>query len=333
MNAKHLVTVIVPVYNVEQYLRKCIESIMSQSYTNLEIILVDDGATDSSGSICDEYKDKDKRIKVIHKNNGGLSSARNAGLQVATGDYISYVDSDDYIQKNFIEELINLCLLSDKGFACINFQEFIVEEKEDVRRENDVQPQLFDEISFIKEIVDRDRKSNITYCVWSKLFRKDIIKDMEFPEGKTYEDILYTTKAAINAKGCIYKNVKLYNYRIREGSISKSHYKEGFDTRLLTDRLSIQVEQLEYIDKNISSRLSNIIKFEYYDEMLNILKCNNSPVWEKEIQNALNEFRLTIPEIFKLPYPIKRKVAGIIKMTFPNVINAKQRNKCTNMGR
>ena len=100
-----VVSVIVPVYNVEQYIRKCIESILNQTYNKMEIILVDDGSTDNSGIICDEYSKRDKRIKVIHKINGGLSDARNAGLDICTGDYIVFVDSDDYIKNNMIEML------------------------------------------------------------------------------------------------------------------------------------------------------------------------------------------------------------------------------------
>ena len=100
MNKNYKVTIIVPVYNVEQYIEKCVESILRQNYKNIEIILVDDGSTDLSGDICDAYGKKDTRVKVIHKSNGGLSSARNTGLKIASGEYISYVDSDDYVQKN-----------------------------------------------------------------------------------------------------------------------------------------------------------------------------------------------------------------------------------------
>lgn len=105
-----LVSVIVPVYNVEKYMRKCIDSIINQTYTNLEIILVDDGALDRSGEICDEYAQIDPRIKVLHKKNGGLASARNAGIKIATGEYISYIDSDDWVETEFIEMLLRgLC--------------------------------------------------------------------------------------------------------------------------------------------------------------------------------------------------------------------------------
>ena len=106
---KDLISIIVPIYNVEKYIKKCIDSIINQTYTNLEIILVDDGSPDNCGKICDKYKEKDDRIKVIHKKNGGLSDARNAGIDIATGEYITFIDSDDYVAENYIEVLYNLC--------------------------------------------------------------------------------------------------------------------------------------------------------------------------------------------------------------------------------
>lgn len=110
MNNDILISVIVPIYNVEQFLSKCIQSIINQSYSRLEIILVDDGSTDDSPQICDEFKEKDKRIKVIHKKNGGLSDARNVGIEVASGEYIGFVDSDDYIDELMYEKLLNACI-------------------------------------------------------------------------------------------------------------------------------------------------------------------------------------------------------------------------------
>lgn len=319
MNENYKVTIIVPIYNVEQYIEKCIESILNQTHKNIEIILVDDGSTDACGSICDQYKNRDERVKVIHKRNGGLSSARNAGLEIATGEYISYVDSDDYVNESFIEELLDLCLKYNKKLSCINFCEFFVENEKDIKEEN-FQITIYNENDMIQEIVNRERTNNVTYCVWSKLFHRDIIENMRFPEGKTYEDILYTTKAVVNAKGCVYKSNVLYNYRIREGSISKSHYKEGFDTKLLTDRLDIQIKQLQYIRDNISERLSNIVKFEYYDEMINIYRINQSTKWEKIIFCALKKFNMPISDIIRLPYTSRRKLNGIIKMKFPQLM-------------
>lgn len=325
MNKNYKVTIIVPVYNVEQYIEKCVESILRQNYKNIEIILVDDGSTDLSGDICDAYGKKDTRVKVIHKSNGGLSSARNTGLKIASGEYISYVDSDDYVEESFIRELLSLCVDNNRAFSCISFREFS-EECENVTRKN-VQPIVYNEEEFIKKIVSADSTNKITYCVWSKLFRKDIIEGLIFPEGKTYEDILYTTKAVVNAGGCVFKDIALYNYRIREGSISKSKYAEGFDTRLLTDRLGLQIEQLTYINQNLTKSLARFVKFKYYEELLNILRSNKSEKWKIELQNALEEFRMPVSEVIKLPITWKEKVKGILKMKFPKLIGFTRINK------
>lgn len=122
-NINTLVSVIVPVYKVEKYLHRCIDSIINQTYKNLEIILVDDGSPDNCGKICDEYAEKDNRIKVIHKSNGGLSSARNAGLDVANGDYVYFVDSDDYIDTKLVEDNLNLAIEHDADMVCFNYFE------------------------------------------------------------------------------------------------------------------------------------------------------------------------------------------------------------------
>ena len=117
---KHLVSIVVPVYNVEKYLKRCVDSIINQSYNNIEILLVDDGSTDSSGKICDDYLKKDSRIKVIHKQNGGLSDARNFGIDKSTGDYLSFIDSDDWIEKDMIMNLFN-SIINEKSDISIEF--------------------------------------------------------------------------------------------------------------------------------------------------------------------------------------------------------------------
>ena len=124
-----LISIIIPIYNVEKYLHCCINSVIRQTYKNLEIILIDDGSPDNCGKICDEYAKKDNRIKVIHKENGGLSSARNAGLDIAKGEYISFVDSDDYVAENFIEKLYKLCKENDADIAECDFYRIKANEK------------------------------------------------------------------------------------------------------------------------------------------------------------------------------------------------------------
>ena len=152
-----LISVIVPVYNVENYLRECLDSIVAQTYRNIEVILVDDGSKDSSGKICDEYADKDNRIKVIHKENGGVSAARNTGLDIAKGEWISYVDSDDYIESTMIETLICLAKKNDVELAMCSFKD--ISECENVTQENDIR--IFSKDELIYNYVVR----NADYCI------------------------------------------------------------------------------------------------------------------------------------------------------------------------
>ena len=179
-----LVSIIVPVYNVEKYLSKCIDSILAQTYKNLEIILVDDGSKDNSGTICDEYSKKDKRIKIIHKPNGGISDVRNHGLKIATGDYIGFVDSDDYIAEDMFETLVSLLEKNDADISIVSFYEYYNGKLIGVRENENVE--IMNKVEAIKELLI-DRK--IQSYTWNKLFKKELFDGLQFPVGKNFEDI------------------------------------------------------------------------------------------------------------------------------------------------
>lgn len=182
-----LISIIVPVYKVEKYLSRCIDSIIKQTYSNLEIILVDDGSPDNSGKICDEYAKRDERIKVIHKLNGGLSDARNYGLDVATGDYIGFVDSDDYIKEDMFQTLYYLCEENEADISIISFYEIMENKIIGVRDSGELQ--ILNKIEAIKELLIDTR---IQSYVWNKLFKKQLFTDIRFPTGKNFEDIATT---------------------------------------------------------------------------------------------------------------------------------------------
>lgn len=214
-----LITIIVPIYNVEQYLRECIDSIVSQTYSNLDIILVDDGSLDKCPEICDEYKQKDNRIRVIHKNNGGLSDARNAGLDIATGEYISFIDSDDVVSKRFIELLYKPFLHNENiGVSLCKFKPFYgdkcgqsTEEKFFERIDLDL---LLSQNSSLNTYLSMECNS-----ACNKLYRRRLFNNVRYPKGKIYEDVFTTYKVLFNA-GEIYRTAsQLYFYRIRLGSI------------------------------------------------------------------------------------------------------------------
>ena len=215
-----LISVIVPVYNVEKYLEECINSIINQTYKNLEIILVDDGATDNSGKMCDEFAKKDNRIKVIHKNNGGLSDARNAGIEIATGEYIQFVDSDDYIDFDMIELLYKNAKKYDTDISMCSH--YILTEEE-CTPEGTGELNIYNRVQVLKEIL-LDEK--VRSYAWNKLFAKELFKEIRFPKGKVFEDILTIPKLFDKAKKVVLDDQPKYYYRQRKGSILHVQTKE-----------------------------------------------------------------------------------------------------------
>ena len=208
-----LISVIVPVYNIEKYLRRSINSIINQTYSNLEIILVDDGSTDESGKICDEYANIDSRIKVIHKKNGGQASAINLGLDIAKGDYIGFSDPDDYINKNFYK---NLYILAEKYDTDITECSMIkVKEEEDIEKvyieefevDENEKVELFDGIGGLRKLFGEDFADYLeTIVKVNKIYKKEIFNDIRFSEVRIYEEWGTMYKLYCNTK----KNLKMY---------------------------------------------------------------------------------------------------------------------------
>lgn len=215
----NLISVIVPVYNVEKYLHKCIDSIINQTYKNLEIILVDDGSTDESGKICDKYKEADNRITVIHKKNGGLSDARNAGLKAATGDFIAFADSDDWIDTNAYNEMITVLTDNNADISACNIA-YIFEDKTEVPAVN-ISKNIFTAEEAIGQLICG---IGFRAVAWNKLYRKSCINNMSFEAGKTHEDEFFTYKVLANAEKLVFINKPLYFYRQRSTSIMGEKY-------------------------------------------------------------------------------------------------------------
>lgn len=182
-----LISIIVPVYNVEKYLEKCVKSVIDQTYKNLEIILVDDGAKDNSGKMCDELAKLDSRIKVIHKENGGLSDARNFGLREAKGDYIGFVDSDDYIANDMYETLYNTIKDNNADISIVSFYEMYKGKVIGVRDSGNLE--VLSKLDAMKELLI---DTKIQSYAWNKLFKKELFYDLKFPTGKNFEDIATT---------------------------------------------------------------------------------------------------------------------------------------------
>lgn len=215
-SSNSLISVIVPVYNVKPYLEKCVASIVNQTYKNLEIILVDDGSTDGSGLLCDQFAQKDKRIKVIHKKNGGLSDARNAGMEVSTGDFIAFVDSDDWLDIDMYEILLSNIRKTNSDVAKCRcrrvFEKHIVDEGED---KIDV---LSDKTQVIKKIF---LDGSFGFSVWNALFKREVFSNIIFPVRFTSEDIYIVLNWIEASKKVCFDGRSKYNYTVRVGSITE----------------------------------------------------------------------------------------------------------------
>ncbi|MBQ6787622.1 MAG: glycosyltransferase [Lachnospiraceae bacterium] len=216
-----LISVIVPIYKVEKYLNKCVDGIINQTYTNLEIILVDDGTPDNCGAICDEYAEKDSRIKVIHKSNGGLSDARNVAIDIMQGKYVTFIDSDDYIGTEYIQCMYEALKNTDSDLAICEYA-YVREDGTMINRPcNNKKVQVFNQERALYELLNMKKYSN---SAWGKLYKSEHFSDVRYPKGRLYEDVPTTYKLFMkSAKIAFCANVQYY-YLFREAAISKQKF-------------------------------------------------------------------------------------------------------------
>lgn len=230
MNDLPLISVVVPVYKVEKYLNKCIQSIVDQTYRNLEIILVDDGSPDQSGAICDAWATKDSRIKVIHKENGGGGQARNVALDAAEGDLIAFVDSDDYIASHMFSHLYSLLEAGADIAECAYVETF-----EDMVQFPETEAKI---TSYTTQEAMKTHIQDTAFCqlIWNKLYRRDVIGDIRFPVGTKIDDEFFTYRVLLNAKELVLSDKICYAYRQQPGSVMHQKYSlkrlEGITAKL-----------------------------------------------------------------------------------------------------
>lgn len=224
---KPTISIIVPVFNVKQYLKKCLDSLIRQTYTNVEIILVDDGSFDGSGLICDNYSKMDGRIQVIHQSNRGLAAARNVGLLRARGKYIGWVDSDDWIEDDMYEKLLDAAQKHDAEIALCGYRkEFQVAGVFKTKKVCSDIKVLSTKEAMEKLIQDK----YIQNYVWNKLWKRELFEGIQFPEGHAFEDVATTYKLFLNAKQIVCIPYIGYNYLQRSGSIvGNTSLKNHFD--------------------------------------------------------------------------------------------------------
>ena len=294
-----LISIIVPIFKVEKYLRECLNSIINQTYKNLEIILIDDGSPDNSGKICDEYAKKDKRIKVIHKENEGVSIARNIGIKSANGDYVTFIDSDDYVANNYIEILYKYFKefnadLSICGVIDVKNGEKIRESKEFYK--------IADGRETLKELLDEKYFSCV---IWAKMFKANIIKNYEFnPETKIAEDLelLYKLLPTLDKVVIDTKN-KLYFFRERENSAIS----DKFNINHLTE-IDISNNIVNYVSKNFPEIKKYAIKRYIRVNMSYIFKILKQDEIDDEILERLRNNIIRYKQQVYYKFSIKRKI-------------------------
>lgn len=259
---KKTVSVIIPVYNVESFLIRCVKTVAEQDFDDLEILLIDDGSTDKSGEICDKLAESDSRISVIHKENGGLSSARNCGIDNAVGEYLMFVDSDDYIERDMISKLYGTLSAMGGEMAVCGINNIYEDgsENEKLNSENPIKERCMSKREFCGALVRSGGWYYITAC--NKLYKKELFDGLRFREQKLHEDefIVHHIAWRCNKIACI--SERLYNYVSRRESITKSVYSpkrlDAIEAMLEREELYISEDEKELAVKNLMALINEI---------------------------------------------------------------------------
>ena len=270
-NSNPLISIIVPIYNVEMYIKRCIDSIINQSYQNLEIILVDDGSPDKCGAICDEYAAKDNRVKVIHKQNGGLADARNVGIGISTGEYVMFVDSDDWLETEACEKAINMAS-KFKADIVVFEMTLVYDNGKKIKRNKGIISVSPSRAECMKALLYKIPESGIFNNVCNKMFVRSLFDGIFFPTNKVAEDhgVIYRLIHKAN-KICVIDEC-LYNYYQRNGSISHNE----FYPKIIADRNALGLERLNFIRNNYPELEKYQIARLLGDAYISIIKLNNN---------------------------------------------------------
>ena len=293
-----LISVIVPVYKVEQYLDRCVQSIVDQTYPNLEIILVDDGSPDRCGAMCDGWAEKDSRIRVIHKENGGLSDARNAGLAVATGEYTGFIDSDDHIAPDMYRRLLERMTADGSDIAACGVQ-MVFEDGSPSRMLTPDGSHVLNHDEALEAVI---RESHLKQPVWYKLYKTAMIRDLPFAVGKYHEDVFWSWQAVDRAKKVSVFGDPFYYYIQRSGSIMGV----GYSLKRL-DAIEARAQRQRFLEKN-RPELAGIGRTELFftclyhgQQVLLHLKESEREIALSRLRETLNRYPMTAGDLKMLP--------------------------------
>lgn len=306
-NAQPLLSVIIPVYNVEKYLKRCVNSVLKQSYSNLEIILVDDGSSDNSGAMCDEIAAFDDRVKVIHKKNGGLSSARNAGIDVATGTYIAFVDSDDWVDLDIYQK----CIFSMQSYGCdvVDFKAIMT--SGDTVASNQVyeSPAIVEGSDILYDYLYRGQTEKSPFSVCRKVYKKGLFDEVRFPEGRINEDIATNFKLLEKSKKLIHiSDVGYYYFQDNSRSLTSGKLKKkDFDLLVASKELCELAQQ--YPDEKLKNLAEVKLARSYFSLLAKAATGGaEKDIDRQDIKYLTNNLRKSYRLLMGSPMPLNRKI-------------------------
>lgn len=304
MNHTDLVSIIVPVYGVEAYLSECVDSLLAQTYQNLEILLVDDASPDGCGEICDRYAGKDARVKVIHKANGGAASARNAGLDAAAGEFICFVDADDVVEKEYVHHLLTNLIEADADVAVCGYFN-LTRNRQMVVEGQDIG--IYSQVEYLARFL-KDWSCSL---LWNKIYRREVIGSLRMAEGHKIDDEFFTYQVIMDCQKVVVTDTPLYGYRMRVSSVMH-------DTGSNAQR--IMLDRIEYITtryQNVARRypeLEQAFFLNAVDTMTRHWRCSeNMPKAQKEIRSWVNRHTW---KILKLRIPMRSRLVYIYHLYF-----------------
>lgn len=304
--SNELISIISPVYNVEKYISVCVDSIIDQTYKNFELILVDDGSTDESGKICDEYAQKDSRISVIHKENGGISEARNIAIPVAKGDYICFVDPDDIVAPTYLQKLYKTMIESGASLIACNYYSFYDDDiiPEDVGKGKHETLTITE-----KEMEDEAFASEYTVKMVipiNKLYKRSIFEKITYPVGKIHEDAYVYHHLLHEVQKVVYISDVLYYYRLRKNSITNC----GFKKKELEDSMGAVIDRIDFYHGLGKQRLTDIAIDGYLYFLwrnIDIMKKEGIKDYKELIKPYIRIFRNKIRYLkISKAYPLKK---------------------------
>lgn len=297
------ISVCIVIYNIAEYLERAILSAINQTYKNLEILLIDDGSTDGSQDICDKYAAIDNRVRVIHKENGGVSAARNAALCYATGDYFTFLDGDDYIENNMYELMLSSLLEENADMSICRYRQ--VDSNGIINDGSTDSAYIFENNETLEYLLIEDEKYTIQNATWNKLYKRELIKGLSFPDG-IYEDALYTPMLLERVQKSVYLDTALYNYvRDRQTSIMN---KAVVNEHIFKELIPNYISRSAFLREKKHDKLAQIADYFLYKRLLIfITQLNRSHDKEKRqklsyIDDVINKEKNKFQEVYSNPY-------------------------------